>query len=132
MKSLVITIKWNESFGFDNSDLLYTNYMKTKDFVILEKDNEFCSTQELIEMLKDMQLNPQNYSDVDFQPRIVVNRTYFFKDRMFCTNNKSFEKFISKVKRYYQNKLKFYKNPRMLMNRSLTGKFPNFINKINN
>ena len=124
MKSLMIIMKWINSCGYDSNEINFLDYMKTKNFVLIKKDDEYCFTEDLISNLKDMKLNPDNYFDEDFQPKIVVGETYFYKERMFCKESKAFLNFIKKVKKYYQKKIKNYKSIRSLEYRRIHGKFP--------
>ena len=90
MAFLMITIKWNEGYGYDSNDIKFLKYMKSKDFVIIKKDNQFCSTEEVINIYKDMIKNPDNYFDIDFYPKLVVGKTYFFNNRLFYLNDQIF------------------------------------------
>jgi len=106
MKSLMITIKWKSTYGYDETDIIHINHMKTKDFVLIKKDNEYCSTKDLILNYKDMLSNPEEYFNETFQPKIVVGECYFYQDRMFCRETFVLNKFIKKVKTYYEKKTK--------------------------
>ena len=66
-----------------------------------------------IELIK-IQLVMQNY-------KIGFFKMYTFQDRAFCNINYSFLHFQKKCKKYYKNKLDFYKNPRNLYHRQLYG-----------
>ena len=120
MKSLMITIKWVNNYGYDESDIKHLSYMKTKDFVLIKKDNEFCSTEDLISNHTDMILNYNGYTEA----KLFIGDSYFYNDRMFCKETISFTNFISKVKNYYKNKLKKYKSIKYLEHRRLFGKYP--------
>lgn len=116
----MITIKWVNNYGYDESDIKHLSYMKTKDFVLIKKDNEFCSTEDLISNHTDMILNYNGYTEA----KLFIGDSYFYNDRMFCNETISFTNFISKVKNYYKNKLKKYKSIKYLEHRRLFGKYP--------
>ena len=106
MKSLVLTIKWKKKHGYDSSELKKLNLMKTKDLVILKKDNSFCYTKDVISTYKDMIRNPDNYYDDDFYPKLMIGDLYFYNQRLFCRRSHAIENFIGKVKRYYSEQIK--------------------------
>jgi len=127
MSSLLLTVKWDEIFGYDSNDTNYLNYMKTKDFVIMKKDNEYCTTKILINNYRDMFQNPDNYFVEDLIPKIIIGKIYFYKERMFCLESKAFLNFVKKVKNYYKKKLLHYRSVKNLEHRRLFGKYPRFL-----
>jgi len=104
-----IISKWNENFGYVFSEIKYLNYFKKKSFVIYALDNfEDISFEELIKIPIVM----RNYE-------IHFFKIYSFKERSFCNINYSFLHFQKKCKKYYKDKIDFYKNPRNLIKRQL-------------
>ena len=108
MNVLAISEKWSEKYGYDAREAPSIKYMKTKNFIIAmteteEERKEFgytnnhCKLDDIIELYNEMK--------DDYNIKIMIGKRYFFQDRMFCVINKSFEKFIRKLKKYYYNKL---------------------------
>lgn len=135
MQGLFITQKWSSIFGFDDDDVRSINYMATKNFILAMKDTkeyyqslgidnyqENCKTEDIIKLYNEMNNNKYQY-DI----KIIVGKYYYYKERIFCRKNNSFENFISKVKKYYANKIKHYKSIKSLSYRRIHGKYPRFI-----
>ena len=132
MHGFFISQKWSSNFGFDDDEVSYINYMATKNFVIAMKDTreycqslgidnyqENCTTEDIFNLYHEI-----NNDRLPYQVKIFVGKCYYYRERMFCRKNKSFENFISKVKKYYANKINCYKSIKSLNYRRIHGKFP--------
>ena len=108
MQVLAISEKWSEKHGYDCEDVIFMNYMKTKNYILAmvetkEEKKEFgntnnlCTSKDIIRLYREM--NNNNFN-------IMIGKRYFFQERMFCKRNKSFENFIRKTKKYFSNKIK--------------------------
>ena len=127
MQGFFISQKWSSNFGFDDDEVNFLNYMTKKNFVLAMRDTkenyeETCTTEELLELFKDMK-ETTHFKNV----KLFIGKKYYFQDRMFCHENKSLEYFISKVKKYYANKIKHYKSIKSLSYRRLHGKYPRYV-----
>ena len=138
---LAIIQKWNEAFGYcdiqmnpefnynENNFNKYINYLKRKNFVTYLWNRDEDGVEQtvldfisLFEYLNSVQLRvpvrrARNYNR---KYKLYVVREYTFADRNFCYINQHFESFISKCKKYYSQKIKYYnkmKSPKMILNR---------------
>tara|TARA_B110000967_G_C18779888_1_gene507694 strand:- start:465 stop:788 length:324 start_codon:yes stop_codon:yes gene_type:complete len=96
---------WNEEFGYLNDEEKYVNYLRKKKFIIYSFESD-----EIHEM--------DDYVQFDYN-NVMFGKSYTFKDREFCNINYSFLNFQKKYKKYYKDKINFYKNPKTLMLRQM-------------
>ena len=109
---LGVSIKWDEEFGYDFSEIKLLNYLKKKNFVIYALDDfESISLEELIKIPIVMQ-----------GCQINILKLYQFQERTFCNINYSFLNFQKTSKKYYRYKINYYKNPKNLINRQIYGR----------
>tara|TARA_B110000208_G_C11742723_1_gene420533 strand:+ start:1062 stop:1397 length:336 start_codon:yes stop_codon:yes gene_type:complete len=106
-----ISVKWNEDYGYDFSEVKLLNYLKKKNFVIYSLDDfEEITLEELIKIpfvIQDYKIN--------------IFKLYEYQERTFCNINYSFLNFQNKCKKYYRDKINFYKNPKNLIHRQIFG-----------
>tara|TARA_B100001093_G_scaffold495830_1_gene540743 strand:- start:10229 stop:10687 length:459 start_codon:yes stop_codon:yes gene_type:complete len=148
---LAIIHNWNERFGYydvevnddfqsnDYNIQKCVNYMKRKKFIIyswgwapLCVENELINFIDLYKDLVNIELRvPVRRVNRNSRKkyRLCVVKKYVFASRTFCTVNLSFIQFIQKCKKYYSQKLAYYKQPKSLIYRQTYGKY-NF--KFNN
>jgi len=143
---LAIVQQWDKTFGYydiemnsnidnnENNLNKYISYLKKKKFVIYdwnrddEDDNwdtifDFIS---LFEYLNNVRLRVPvrislRQSNKKYELKII--KEYKFADRDFCLINNSFEYFIKKCKKYYSQKLTYFKSPKSHFYRQIYGKF---------
>lgn len=149
---LAIIRNWDESFGYydvEANDDIHSNeysiqkcinYMKRKHFIVYSWDDEdeFWAENELISFIhlykhlvntelrvpvrRAIYRRKKNY-------KLCVVKKYIFASRTFCSINLSFIRFINKCKKYYSQKIAYYKKPKSLIYRQTYGNY-NF--KFNN
>ena len=120
---LAIIQKWNTTFGGNTQNIHSSiNYLSTKNFIIyswhinggndvfVEDFKEFISIYNYVKKQKD-----------NFKLKII--NEYKFVNRDFCSINISFEYFIKKCKKYYSQKLNYYKSPKSIIYRQQYGQF---------
>ena len=125
---LAITEKWNPRFhgvGCDERMLNYFNIMENLDFVtfILE---DLYNTYNLNEAVEIFSVNQQFIKRACESRRIklmILKGHYEFRGRMFGIPNKSFIRFISKIKKRYKRKLDLKKSIKYLRFRECNGRF---------
>jgi hypothetical protein len=146
---LAIVQNWNESFGYydveinsaiDNQFDKYINYLKKKRFVIYSWNRDEESFEQTLFDFIHL-FNYMNNIQYRVSTRITYNtlhqnkyklsiiKEYKFALRDFCSINLHFEYFLKKCKKYYSQKLKYYKSPNSMIYRQRFGIF-NF--KFNN
>lgn len=124
---LSLICNWDEKYGYDENETKFLKYFKQKKFVVCcyDSDNDVYDAYDdtynddtyldtlgcFMEIAKNSKLTP-----------LFINK-YHFNNRTFCNINYAFLKFQIKCKRYYQNRMKYYKNPRNLITRQITGTF---------
>mgnify|MGYP005636916411 FL=1 len=97
---------WNEEYGYSNDEEKYVKYFKKKKFVIYSFENN--EIHDYNEWLYD---------------EVFIGKSYIFKERTFCNINYSFLHFQKKCKKYYKDRINFYKNPKNLISRQLFAKY---------
>lgn len=142
---LAIIKQWNTSFGYyDVEQNSVTNeldinkckqYLKKKNFIIYSLSH--CSNSwylsenflDLLEIYKKLKHNSIPMNSVLMNSMggydIKIVKEYTFIERSFCNINYSFEYFIAKCKKYYSQKLNYYKqiqSPKLILNRQIYGK----------
>ena len=148
---LAIIQQWDISLGYydlefqtnnysQNDIYNYINYLKKKYFVIYnwnrDEDGIEQTVKEFIHLLKylnNVQLRVpvrrSLSSSNNKKYKLKIIKEYQYANRDFCLINYSFERFIKKCKKYYSQKLAYYKSPKSLLYREIYGKY-NF--KFNN
>jgi hypothetical protein len=127
---LAIIKKWNISLGFcDNLDInKYKEYLQKKNFVIYTFNNGYVWEDflDFLEIYKYLNNNlPVQRNLILDRYDFKVVKEYTFIERSFCNINYKFETFIAKCKKYYSQKINFYKkmkSPKLIMNRQIYGK----------
>tara|TARA_B100000795_G_C22731918_1_gene411708 strand:- start:700 stop:1089 length:390 start_codon:yes stop_codon:yes gene_type:complete len=120
---LAIIKKWDTSFDGDTRNIRSSiNYLNTKNFIIyswninggndvfVEDFKEFISIYNYIKKQND------NY-------KLTIINDYNYIDRDFCNVNYNFEYFLKKCKKYYSQKLNYYKSPKSIIYRQRCGQF---------
>jgi hypothetical protein len=114
--SLAIVDEWQDwKYGMSSNENIMSyqiNVMTKLSFLYNKVDlNEFYD----IETLDIPSFISLNFS--------VIKGWFHYKSRAFAVPNKSFEKFLKKMKKRYQRKIALKKNPINLRHREITGKF---------
>ena len=142
---LAIIQQWDTSLGYNDMEFqsnnyneynieYYINYLKKKYFVVYnwnrDEDGIEQTVEEFIHLLKylnNVQLRLPVRRSLQFPPnkkyKIKIIKEYQYANRDFCLINHSFENFIKKCKKYYSQKLNYYKSPKSLLYRNIYGKY---------
>ena len=148
---LAIIQKWDETLGFHGylsriqnvyseeniNNIKYLNYFKKKKFVVYswDKHDDDTSYEEFIVLfhhLNNIRMRVpvrRANNPIIKKYKLQIIKEYNYSLRDFCSTNYSFEYFIKKCKKYYSQKLAYYKSPKSLLYRKIYGKY-NF--KLNN
>tara|TARA_B100000795_G_scaffold269003_1_gene257173 strand:+ start:6818 stop:7195 length:378 start_codon:yes stop_codon:yes gene_type:complete len=111
---LTIISKWHKSFGLSkneipqNESFNYIKYMENKNIIIYSYTGNLIEFISLYDEIKKMS-NTSIY--------LKITTEYTFLNRDFCNINYNFENFIKKCKRYYSQKLSYYKSPKTIVSR---------------
>tara|TARA_B100001057_G_C22619377_1_gene859850 strand:+ start:197 stop:598 length:402 start_codon:yes stop_codon:yes gene_type:complete len=127
--SLALSTKWDENMGIESHEIAAKSLMKYKKYIVdvytyddIPEDEEYVNFYGS-EMLWVTGITEQKLwnESVDKKFELNIYKIYTFNDRIFGIESHAFKSFISRVKKYYSEKLKFYKNPRNILLRQLTG-----------
>ena len=117
--SLIITAKWDaEYLGYTSNEEEYVEYFKTKDFVYCIINLNAGDTLE--ELNEFIDFNTSMDQNVKLS---IAKNIYTYQNRSFANLNRGIEKLQQKYKNYIKKKMAYWKNPRNLRNREITGKF---------
>lgn len=87
------------------------------------KDFEVCS-QNYFEYIDNLQYDNSYVKNCKIVREPQIIQTYHIEDTMLCSIKTLWLKiFQRKYKNYYNKKMKYYKNPKNIMNRSIHGKW---------
>ena len=130
---LAIVQTWDESFGYNGVEInsaiddgnqfdKYINYLKKKKFVIYSWDRDEESFEQTLFDFIHL-FNYMNNTSRRKKYKLNIIKEYKFDLRYFCTINKHFEYFIKKCKKYYSQKLKYFKSPKSIIYRQQFGNY---------
>ena len=134
MSTLAITGKWEPIlFGFgNNEDPKFITILSKLIFVWelgayphqINSFDAFGFLKDYIDEIGNINNQFQTFEQETQNLNIsIIKGFYIFKSRMFAIPNKSFERFIQKVKSRYKYKIQQKKNVKNLLNRQLYGKY---------
>ena len=137
---LAIVQNWDESFGYYDNEMnlvygcnehnlnKFISYLKKKKFITYswERDEDGIE-QTVFDFIKLFNYLNNVQTIVPFGDskkfKINIIKKYNFSNRDFCSINISFEYFIKKCKKYYFQKLNYYKSPKSIIYRQRFGRF---------
>ena len=133
MATLAITSRWNPHvYGFGNNEDRNDIKILSKLIFIWELGSYPLQRHEF-DAFKFLKESPNTINNVEYfeetwKQNIYLNISlikgfYTYKSRMFAIPNKSFEKFVKKVKNIYKCKIQEKKKVKNLLNRQIYGKY---------
>ena len=131
---LALSIPWNETMGVEDGEETYIPFMKKKQYiidifnynVISEETYDFYEqnrNKTLLSIASNEKLNWNVMIPGNVNINMNLYKLYTYKERTFGNVSNSFNLFTRKVKKYYANKLKSYKNPRNILSRQIKGRY---------
>ena len=119
--SLILSCKWNAiAHGWEDIEERFIHFMQFKHMVYYRIDMENETISDIIEFI-------ENNTDISENIQLKISKSiYYYRNRMFAILNFGIERLQRKYKTYYAKKMAYYKNPRNLRNREITGKFQNY------
>jgi len=121
--SLAIVDKWTwYKYGLSSNEIILPyeiNVMSKLNFIYhVDMDSDYIDT------IITSTIMQKNFINRGPSLKLLVTRGWFhYKGRVFAIPNKSFEKFLKNMKKRYQRKIAFKKNPINLRHREIMGKF---------
>ncbi len=133
MSTLAITSNWTPIwYGYgNNEDPKYIKILMKLPFIweignyaIVDSFDSVNYLNEAIQRIKAMEYHEETRKMEHLNLNIVLIRGYYtYKSRMFAIPNKSFKKFIKKVKMIYKMKLSKKRYTKNILDRQIYGKF---------
>ena len=118
---LAFTMKFNPNIhGIYPYEQRYLKYMRCKYFV-METIDLWAEGENITSIIN--WYNQQNIFDLKLT---LIKSNYKFLGRDFAIVSHTLENFQRKYKKYYKNKMAYYKNPRNIRKREILGYFPKY------
>ena len=116
--------KWNPQIhGFENDDLEYINYLKTKK-IVLDSNSQLDSCNEYINEIMGIIRNDDNSQfSVEDCEVVIAKKFYLYRDRMFIIENNGINIFKKLWKNYHYNYIIPRKQLKNIFKREIYGKF---------
>lgn len=132
MSTLAITSNWTPIwYGYgSNEDPKYIKILTKLPFIweignyaTVDSFDSVNYLNEAIQSIREIEYHEETWKKNIYLNISLIRGYYTYKSRMFAIPNKSFEKFIKKVKMIYKMKLSKKRHLRNILDRQIYGKF---------